>query len=66
MLEIFGKKYVASKEAAALLGHSKSWLEKMRGVKKSPPYMQIHGKGKVYYDYEKLKEWIEKNKKEVY
>ncbi len=65
MIEILGNKYLSSKEACSLFGHSKSWLDKLRANNEGPPYIQINGKGKIYYELSKIEEWLIKHTSEI-
>lgn len=58
MIEFAGKKYLAEKEAANIIGLSISWLRLMRSKKESPHYIRFTKRGKIFYEQETLNLWI--------
>lgn len=58
MIEVDGLKYITDKEAAKIYGYSVSWFQKQRRKKQPPPFIQINGKGKVYYSIDELNKWF--------
>ena len=54
----FGQNYLTTKEASTKYGYSVSWFEQRRIDNNGPPYMQMEGKGKVYYSEKDLEAWF--------
>lgn len=63
MVEILGKKYLTSKEAAHKFGYSEAWFQRQRNLNLPPPYIKLQGKGKVYYEVEVIEGWFRENMK---
>lgn len=61
MIEILGIKYITDKEASSRYGFSQSWFQKRRSQKKSPKFMRLQGKGKVFYPIEETDTWFKDN-----
>lgn len=58
MIEILGHKYITEKEACAMIGYSKSGLQKMRLSNNAPKHIRLHKAGKVYYNKAEFESWI--------
>lgn len=58
MKKFFGKEYVSEKEASQRYGYSKSWFEKARFNKVSPPFMRFKQNGKVWYPTTETDTWF--------
>jgi len=52
---------MTDKEASERYGYSQSWFRVMRSKKMGPPYLQMKGKGKVYYYLDKTDVWFKEN-----
>ncbi|HWY98075.1 MAG TPA: hypothetical protein VNY36_03215 [Bacteroidia bacterium] len=61
MIKLMNEMVMTDKEAADRYGYSPYWFQKMRSLKRGPPYLQMKGKGKVYYYVEKTDEWFREN-----
>jgi len=61
MIKLMNELVMTDKEAAERYGYSQSWFRIMRNKKKGPPYLQMKGKGKVYYYVEKTDAWFKEN-----
>lgn len=60
MQTILGKDYLSEKEVCAMLGFSISWLRKRRERHEAPPFVRFNPDGKIFFEKEKLEEWVKK------
>jgi predicted DNA-binding transcriptional regulator AlpA len=61
MKEILGIKYITDKECATRYSYSQSWFQKRRANKQDPKFMQLQGRGKVYYPLDETDKWFKDN-----
>ena len=61
MVVLLGKQYLTEKEAAARYNYSCSWLQLQRSKKSGPPYLQMRGKGRIYYPIAEADKWFKEN-----
>lgn len=58
MIEIMGKKYLTDKESSKRYGYSIHWFQAKRSRKEKPSFIQIEGKGRIYYPVEETDQWF--------
>lgn len=58
MIEVLGVKYITDKEASQKYGLSRSWFQKIRQTKMSPPYVRFNQNGRVYYEINQMDDWF--------
>ena len=61
MVNILGKVYISTKEAAQRYGYSQQWFRLCRHDKVGPPFVKLQGKGKVYYPLDEADKWFRDN-----
>jgi len=58
MIEILGKNYLSVKEASKRYGYSIHWFQARIFKKEKPSFLQLEGKGRIYYPVEETDQWF--------
>jgi len=58
MIDLLGEKYLTEKEAAAMMGYSRVWLQRARYEKTGPKFTRMSVLGKILYKKSTIEKWI--------